>query len=293
MRKDFFWYGQKYENNKICEGKGGGVMKRFKAQQVYLAFIMLILSIFLITGCGGHGGETDKWLGGEGTGGTGGLGPASCDGPGPVDMGAAANFGVLAGPPLTGALTCTLPFTVNGDVAASTQSCTLTQGAGFHNYTGTDPEYVAASADMLTAIACAQARPCSAGPDFNFTSAHNFGGATLQPGVYCVDGAMSVDSNLTFTNPGVYIFLSSGALTTSSTVTVAFGGSANATNTSVFWVPGGAAHILGTNVFLGTIMPGNDAAITLDANTTLIPGRVLSNSAVTLGGGGLSEITIP
>jgi hypothetical protein len=27
-------------------------MKRFKAQQIYFALIMLILSVFLITGCG-------------------------------------------------------------------------------------------------------------------------------------------------------------------------------------------------------------------------------------------------
>jgi uncharacterized repeat protein (TIGR02543 family) len=38
------------------------VMKRFKIQKAYLIFIMLILSVFLITGCGGNGGETDKWL---------------------------------------------------------------------------------------------------------------------------------------------------------------------------------------------------------------------------------------
>jgi len=37
-------------------------MKRFKVQQVYLAFIMLILSGFLITGCGSGGGEvTEHW----------------------------------------------------------------------------------------------------------------------------------------------------------------------------------------------------------------------------------------
>src|SRR5450759_3785780 len=39
------------------------VMKRFKARQIYLLFI-LILSGFLITGCGGSGGvtETGHWL---------------------------------------------------------------------------------------------------------------------------------------------------------------------------------------------------------------------------------------
>ena len=52
-------------------------MKRFKAQQACLVFMMLILSVFLITGCGGHGGETDKWLGEEGGGP--GLPAATCD----------------------------------------------------------------------------------------------------------------------------------------------------------------------------------------------------------------------
>jgi Ice-binding-like/Bacterial Ig-like domain len=37
-------------------------MKRFKVQQACLVFIGLIMSVFLITGCGGNGGETDKWL---------------------------------------------------------------------------------------------------------------------------------------------------------------------------------------------------------------------------------------
>jgi hypothetical protein len=38
-------------------------MKRFKARQACLAFVMLILSVFLITGCGGGGGgDTGHWL---------------------------------------------------------------------------------------------------------------------------------------------------------------------------------------------------------------------------------------
>ena len=37
-------------------------MKRFKTQQACLVFMMLIASVFFITGCGGHGGETDKWM---------------------------------------------------------------------------------------------------------------------------------------------------------------------------------------------------------------------------------------
>ena len=38
-------------------------MKRFKARQTCLAFMMLILSVFLITGCGSNG-QTGHWLAG-------------------------------------------------------------------------------------------------------------------------------------------------------------------------------------------------------------------------------------
>jgi len=141
----------------------------------------------------------------------------------------------------------------------------------------------------LAAISCASSRPCSAGVAFNFGADHDFGGDTLAPGVYCVTGDMSVGSPLTLSTPGVYIFRSTGALTSANTISMTFGGTANATNTSVFWVPTGAASIGTNNEFLGTIMPDASAAITLGANTTLL-GRVLSNSDVTLS---TNTITIP
>ena len=133
-----------------------------------------------------------------------------------------------------------------------------------------------AVSDMQTGVSCAAARACT----FNYGAATDFGGRVLTPGVHCVAGGMSVGSNLTLSNPGVYVFRSSGGLTSSPTVTVALAGAASAANTSVFWVPS-SASIGATNTFLGTIMvdPG---AITLGANTTLLGGRVLSSSAVTL-----------
>ena len=206
----------------------------------------------------------------------------SCLGPGPVDMGAAANFAVLVGP--AGGATLTnngLLTTVNGDVGAASQVTPPTITAGYTNYTGVDAPYVAAKAAMLNAISCAAARPCGVGAAFNFGADHDFGGDTLEPGVYCVTGGMSVGSDLTLSTPGVYIFRSTGAMTSANTITVAFGGTANATNTSVFWVPTGAASIGTNNTFLGTIMPDASAATTLGANTTLL-GRAMSNSDVTL-----------
>ena len=206
----------------------------------------------------------------------------SCTGTGPLEMGSAANFGVLAKFSLTNNGGATM---VNGDVGAASQTTPPAQGPGFHNYTGTDPIYVAALNDMLYAISCASARQC----DFQY-SAYDFGGKTLTPGVYCVTGAMDVGSNLTLNTAGVYIFRSTGELTSASTVHVTFGPGVNSTNTWVYWVPTGAASIGATNLFIGTIMPDANAAVTLGANTTLTAGRTLSNSAVTLN---TDTITIP
>jgi len=255
--------------------------KHGSGSKAWMGFTAAVLAAFM-AGCG----SGDDIFGTSGAGG--GLGAASCAGPGPVDMGASANFGVLVGPAGGATLTCALPLTVNGDVGAASQTCTPTQGAGFNNYTGVDPQFVAAKAAMLTAISCAEARPCN----FNYAGATDLAIAgALAPGVHCVTGAMSVGSNLTLSTPGVYIFRSSGNLTSAATVTLGLGGTANATNTAVFWVPQGFASIGANNNFLGTIMPGLSAASTLGANTTLVPGRVFSNSDVTIGG--TSTITIP
>jgi hypothetical protein len=208
--------------------------------------------------------------------------PASCAGPGPLYLGTAANFGVLAGT----ALTITNPTSVTGDVG----SPSITPAVGPDTLVGTKYDTASGSlvliakavTDMETAVGCAKARPC----DFTYGATKDFGGATLSPGVHCVTGAMSVGSSLTLTNPGVYIFRSTGALTTADTITVALGGTADATNTSIFWVPttttAGSNSIGATTTFLGTIMPDQSTAITLGANTTLKGGRTLSGAAVTL-----------
>jgi Protein of unknown function (DUF3494). len=195
-------------------------------------------------------------------------------------MGAAASFGVLVGPAGGATLSVTNPTSVTGDVGASSYvpagGPSTVVGT---KYTGVDAPYVAAKAAMLVAVGCAQARLC----DFNYGAATDFATVVgLAPGVHCVTGAMSVGSTLTLSTPGVYIFRSTGDLTSANNITVQFGGTANSTNTSIFWVPTGAASIGSGNTFLGTIMPGASAASTLGATTTLLGGRVFSNSAVNL-----------
>lgn len=235
-------------------------------------FMAAVLTAFT-AGCG----SGDEIFG---TAGGGGTGAGTCAA-GNLPLASAASFGVLAGT----ALTITNPTSVTGNVG----SPSITPAAGPSTLNGTMYDSSPASeltvistavTDMQTGIACALARPC----DFNYAAATDFGGLVLAPGVHCVAAAMSVGSNLTLSTPGVYIFRATGALTSAATVTVAFGGAANAANSSVFWVSSGAASgaaIGATNTFLGTIMV-DPAAATLGANTTLLPGRVLSSSGVTL-----------
>lgn len=211
---------------------------------------------------------------------------ASCLGAGdPLPLGTAAGFGALGGT----ALTVTNPTSVTGNVG----SPTITPAVGPSTLVGTLFDSSPASelvtiatavTDMQAGIVCALGRGC----DVNHLAGVDFGGMVLAPGVHCVPGAMTVGSNLTLSTPGVYIFRATGALTTAPTINVAFGGAANAANSSVYWVSSGAASnasIGATNAFLGTIMVGNlgdPGAITLGANTTLLPGRALSTNAVTL-----------
>jgi hypothetical protein len=202
-----------------------------------------------------------------------------------LPLGTAAGFGALGGT----ALTVTNPTSVTGNVG----SPTITPAVGPSTLIGTLFDSTPASelvtiatavSDMQAGVVCAIGRAC----DFNYLAGVDFGGLVLTPGVHCVPGAMTVGSNQTLSTPGVSIFRATGALTTAPTVNVAFGGTANATNSSVYWVstgPASNAVIGATNNFLGTIMVGNvgdPGAATLGANTTLLPGRVLSTNAVTL-----------
>jgi hypothetical protein len=214
----------------------------------------------------------------------------------PLPLGTANSYAVLAGT----ALTLTNPQVITGDVGSP--SITPAGGPstliGTMHDAGTDPNpgvIQTAVTDMQTAFTCATVtRACSVGAAFNFAAAQDFA-ALPQPlaaGHYCVTGAMSVGSNLTLTNPGIYIFQSTGALDTAvGPITVSYGGAATSANTSVYWVPGGIATLQANVTFLGSIL-SNAAAINVGANSTLIPGRVLSGAAVNLTGG-TNTITRP
>src|SRR6185437_5982366 len=102
------------------------------------------------------------------------------------------------------------------------------------------------------------------------------------PGVYCIDGAASIGTaGITLDGSGTYVFKMNGALTSALGSTVSLANGATADN--VFWAPVGGASLGANTQFSGTILSGA-AAITTGAND-IIQGRLISESAVTIGAG--------
>lgn len=189
-----------------------------------------------------------------------------------VNLGGAANFGVLAGTSITnnsGGTTL-----VTGDVGSPSQTVDPVQAAGFSNYKS-GAILSTALADLQAAITNANSRTC----DVNSAAGIDLGGLSFGPGVYCYAGAISMTGTFTMNTPGLYIFRTSSTLDTTANSIVALNGGASAG--SVFWVPIGPTTLGANSVFKGTIM-GQSAAITLGDNASLQNGRVLTGSAATL-----------
>jgi uncharacterized protein YjdB len=189
-----------------------------------------------------------------------------------INLGSAANFGVLAATSITnnsGGTTL-----VTGDVGSPSQTVDPVQAAGFTNYKS-GAVLTTALADLQVAIADANSRIC----DVNSAAGIDLGGQTFGPGVYCYAGAISITGTFTMNGPGLYIFRTASTLNTTANSIVAFNGGATADN--VFWVPVGPTTLGANSVFKGTMM-GQSAAITLGDNASLQNGRVLTGSAATL-----------
>lgn len=189
-----------------------------------------------------------------------------------VNLGSAANFGVLAGTSITnnsGGTTF-----VTGDVGSPSQTTDPVQAPGYTNYKS-GAILNNALADLQTAITDANSRTC----DVTFAGDIDLGGLVLAPGVYCYAGAISVTGTLTLNGPGVYIFRTALTLNTTANSVVALTNGASAED--VTWVPVGPSTLGANSVFKGSILE-QSAAITMGDNATLLNGRVLSGAAVTL-----------
>ena len=117
-------------------------------------------------------------------------------------------------------------------------------------------------------------------------------GEVLLPGVYEVNGAVSVTGTLTFNGLGstdsLFIIKSSAACNTAASVTMYLINGAQASN--IFWVAEGAIGLGASNTAYGTFLAHN-YTVALGTPTTFV-GRLLSTAgAVTFGGGSMSRPT--
>jgi hypothetical protein len=213
----------------------------------------------------------------------------------PVNLGTAANFGVLAGSTVTNTGTSV----VNGDVGVSPGSAVTGFPPGIVNGTihSNDATAIQAQNDLTTAYNDAAGRACTGVPN---PLPGDIGGSTLTPGVYCTLPATSlgITGTVTLSGAGVYIFKIGSTLTTASSSHVTLINGATAAN--VFWQVGSSATLGTSSVFNGDILA--QASIT-ETTSAVTNGRVLARTgAVTLdtntdsappGGGGPPPGTTP
>ncbi len=184
------------------------------------------------------------------------------------NLGAAANFAVLAGTTVT----CTGGI-INGDVGVnlggSVGACTVNGTI----HTG-DALAVQAYGDFLTAYGVLAGVACTA------TVPGTLAGLTLAPGVYCLDPSAKTGL-LTLSGPadGIWIFKTESSAFTASSFQVVFAGGAAACSGGgrVFWWSSAGATLTDSD-FMGTVLAGTSATVT---NGTF-SGQLLAESSVTL-----------
>jgi hypothetical protein len=192
--------------------------------------------------------------------------------PAPVNLGAAAPFGVLGASTVTN----TGPTTINGNLG-------LWPGT---SVTGFPPGIM--NGTMHVAESTAQQAQASLAVAFNDTFAQTAGrivvgtgdltGQTLGPGLYNSGSSMLLTGDLTLDGRGdtnaVWIFQAGSTLTTMSGSRVILINGAKASN--VFWVVGSSATLGTYSIFKGTIMAY--ASITIATGAT-VDGRALARTA--------------
>ena len=201
---------------------------------------------------------------------------------GPIDLGAATTFGVLAASTVTN----TGPTVINGDIGVS-PGTSITGFSAPPNGTFTGTAHVAdgvaaqAQSDLTTAFnTAASLTPTTSG-------LADLTGLSLTPGVYA-GGELSLSGNLTLDGSAssVWVFQAESTLITSSVSTITLTGGATACN--VFWQVGSSATLGDNSFFVGTIMAQQSITAVTSAS---IEGRLLARTgAVTLD---TNQVTVP
>lgn len=180
------------------------------------------------------------------------------------DLGVASRFWVLSN-----TFSITTSTTVNGDVGYTTLSVPLLTVVGWTIFVPASQAWT----DQGVALSALNAEVCTVtfaawAIDLSADNAPQHTGTVYTPWVYCIDGAMSIDTapGITLSGAGTYIFRSNGALgATAAGMSVTLTGGASACD--VFWTPNGATTLGANNNFVGTVIPVSQD-ISVGANTT-------------------------
>jgi len=238
----------------------------------YLNFLVLLLVVFMMSGCNKDGND-------NGTGLPSVIPPPTGSIQAPVALGSITsggnNLAVLAHTTVTN----TGPTAVSGDVGVWPGPAVT----GFPPGNATGSIYLgvapadAAQSSLTSAFNDAAGRPADA------TVAGNLGGRTLNPGVYKSTSTLAISSgDLTLDalgdSNGVFIFQIASSLNVTSGRMVILSGGAQAAN--VFWQVGSSATLGTTSAFAGTIMA--QASVSLSTGATLNGRALARDGAVTL-----------
>jgi len=256
----------------------------------------------ILAGCGGSG---EGILGANPNfGATGGV----CSGAGCVDLGAAANYVILAeaGVSYTPAATVSSTPKITGNIGVSPAAATTITGFALNLPAGgayststlvagnvyapgyappTPSNLTTAVANKLAAYNAAAAMATAGGglaggvPGTACPGVGALGGITLTPGVYTctVDISIGSGTDVTLNGAGVYVIKTTGNLTQAASTQVILTGGALPEN--VFWQAAGVVSIGASAHMEGVILSASNIALTTSAT---VKGRLFSKTSVAM-----------
>jgi hypothetical protein len=261
------------------------IEKPFKQRMWILASLLGVI----VAGCGGDNNNgsaamasADKPNSAGAGAGVGGLGK----GPSPVELGAAADYVILAQSEITDVPTSAVTGNVGlSPATGAALGVPCTEVAGVVNAadnTGPLPCSVIDAVGLTAAVGAAGTAYTDAqgrAPDYTELAAGNIGGLNLSPATYKWSSAVSIPTTLTLTGGAndVWIFQIAQGLTVGSGVQIILVGGAQAKN--IYWATFGAAQLGTTSKFNGVIL--SQTSIVMNTGATL-DGRMFAGTAVTL-----------